>query len=211
VDRLDLKGVVVTGDALYTQRSLCEQILGAGGDYLLVVKDNQPQLRSDIELLYRQKPPGVRFDYACSRTHHGSRREERQLWASNALEGYLDWPGAKGVCLLRRQVWEQEEQSQQWLCLVTSLGPEQADAKRLLDLNRGHWGIENRLFYVRDVTMQEDASTVRTGNAPQVMAAVRNLALCLMRCRGHTNIAEAIRHYAWSRRAAFELIGRPCA
>ena len=64
---------------------------------------------------------------------------------------------------------------------ITSLGPERADAKRLLELNRGHWGIENGLHYVRDVTMGEDQSRVREGGAPQVMAALRNVVIFLVR------------------------------
>ncbi len=79
---------------------------------------------------------------------------------------------------------------------VTSLPPDRADARTLLGHLRGHWGIENKVHYVRDVTFDEDRSQVRTGAAPQVMAATRNLAIALLRRAGHTNIAAALRTYA---------------
>ena len=76
---------------------------------------------------------------------------------------------------------------------ITSLKPEQADAARLLELDRGHWGIENGLHHVRDVTLGEDACRVRSGNAPQLLAAARNLALGLLRPMGFPSIAAATR------------------
>ena len=79
---------------------------------------------------------------------------------------------------------------------VTSLDRTQADADRLLHLVREHWGIENRVFYVRDVTLGEDACRVRRGAAPQVLAALRNLTLSAMERAGWTNKAQAARHYA---------------
>ena len=79
---------------------------------------------------------------------------------------------------------------------ITSLPPARADARTLLGHLRGHWGIENKVHYVRDVTFDEDRSQVRTGAAPQVMAASRNLVLALLRRTGHANIAAALRTYA---------------
>jgi len=79
---------------------------------------------------------------------------------------------------------------------ITSLGPE-VGASRLLRLIRGHWAIENRLHWVRDVTFGEDASQVRTGAAPEVMAALRNLVIRLLRRAGVQNIAAALRGNEW--------------
>ena len=89
---------------------------------------------------------------------------------------------------------------------ITSLPPERADAARLLTLIRGHWGIENRLHHVRDVTFDEDRSTVRSGAAPQAMAAARNLVLALLRRQRHANIAAALRTYASRPRSAIHLV-----
>ncbi len=85
--------------------------------------------------------------------------------------------------------------------------PEKASPERLLELNRMHWGIENRLHWVRDETFGEDRSQIRTGNAPRVMATLRNLAITILRKSGATNIAKAIRQLAWKNHAALTLIG----
>ena len=90
---------------------------------------------------------------------------------------------------------------------ITSLSPAQAGPQELLCLWRSHWEIENRLHYVRDVTMKEDASQVRSGSAPQVMAALRNTTLGLLRQTGATNIAAALRHYSYKPLEALALLG----
>jgi hypothetical protein len=90
---------------------------------------------------------------------------------------------------------------------VTSLTPERADAARLLAVVRGHWSIENRSHWVRDVTFDEDRSQVRCGNIPQVMAALRNTVIGLMRWAGYTNMAAACRRFAAQPTAALHLIG----
>jgi hypothetical protein len=92
---------------------------------------------------------------------------------------------------------------------VTSLGWEEADAAKVEALWRGHWGIENKVHYVRDVTFGEDASRIHVGHAPQVMAALRNGLLTLLRSTGVTNIADALRSYAASLPETFELLGGP--
>lgn len=90
---------------------------------------------------------------------------------------------------------------------ITSLTPANASPERLLELNRMHWGIENRLHWVRDVTFGEDRSQIRTGNAPRVMATFRNLAITILHRCGATNIAKAIRELSWRRHLALKLIG----
>ena len=90
---------------------------------------------------------------------------------------------------------------------ITSLSPERADAARLLEIWRGHWGIENRLHWVRDVVFGEDQSQVRSGSAPQLMAALRNLVIGTLRLSGVNNIAAALRHYGWKPWEALSLIG----
>jgi hypothetical protein len=89
---------------------------------------------------------------------------------------------------------------------ITSLSPQQADARALLALLRAHWGIENKLPYVRDVTFDEDRSAVRTGSAPQVGAACRNLVIALLRRLGVTNIAAAGRTFAGRPLTAIALV-----
>lgn len=88
---------------------------------------------------------------------------------------------------------------------ITSLD-ERPPARRLLQHVRGHWGIENRLHYVRDVTMGEDASQVRTGAAPEVVAALRNIVIAVLHQAGWTNIAAALRHHGWQPGEALRLL-----
>lgn len=92
------------------------------------------------------------------------------------------------------------------ICAITSLGPEQASAERLLMISRGHWHIENRLHWVRDMSLGEDACRVRTGEAPQVLAAIRNAALRLMRSSGLTEIAANLRRHAAKPHEALRLV-----
>lgn len=119
------------------------------------------------------------------------------MQASTRLAGHLDWPGLAQVCRIDRLTWRNGKRCEETEYAVTSVPRAQADAARLSQWWRGHWGIENRLFWVRDVTMDEDASRIRKGHAPQVLSAVRNTAINFMRCLGVTNIAEGLRHHAY--------------
>jgi len=92
---------------------------------------------------------------------------------------------------------------------ITSLTAWQANPADVLAFNRGHWSIENREHYVRDVTFDEDRSTVRAGALPQVLAALRNLAIGVLRCAGEANIAAATRRCAAQPWHALALIGLP--
>ena len=137
----------------------------------------------------------------------GDRWEERTLWASTALADYLAWPQVQQVCCVERRVTRKGATRKETAYAITSLSPAQAGPQELLRLWRGHWKIENRLHYVRDVTMKEDASQVRSGAAPQVMAAVRNTVLGLLRQAGTYNIAAALRHYSYKPLEALALLG----
>jgi predicted transposase YbfD/YdcC len=210
----DLSGTVTTMDALLTQRSLAQQILDQGGHYLMIVKQNQPKLYEAIALLF-ERPPWLRREqdqaYRVHRTvdkGHG-RLETRILETSNMLCDYLDWPGVGQVLRRRcqRVNLKTGEVSTQTTYGLTSLPWSQVDAAQIEALWRGHWTIENRVHYVRDVTMGEDACQMRTGHAPQVLAALRNIILSLFRWQGWTNIADALRYYAACFRRSLELIG----
>ena len=90
---------------------------------------------------------------------------------------------------------------------IISLPPERGEAARLLEIWRGHWEIKNRLHWVRDVVFGEDQSQVRTGTAPQLLAALRNLVIGMLRLKGVKNIAAALRHYGWKPWETLTLIG----
>jgi len=204
-----LEGRIVTMDALLTQRHVAQTIGDKGGDDVMIVKENQPQLRADIELVCTLPPVGD--PQAAARTvdlGHG-RIEPRNLTVSEALVGYSDWPGLAQVFELGRHVMfpKTGKERVEVVYGVTSLRPEQAPPGRLLALGRGQWQMENKSHWVRDVTFDEDRSQVRCGNIPQVMAALRNTTIGLLRWAGHTNIAAACRRLAAQPVQALALIG----
>ena len=207
---LVVAGRVVTVDALLTQRALAEHIVEGGGDYVMRVKGNPPQLQQDIQLVF-QDPTVLAETMTASETvdsAHG-RIEQRRLTASTALVGYSDWPGLAQVFQVERSVTLKKRGAQRHAVVygVTSLGPERAGPERVLGLVRQHWQIENKVHWVRAVTFDEDRSQVRCGSIPQVMAAFRNRVLGLMRWAGETNIAAACRRFAAQPWAALALIG----
>lgn len=116
--------------------------------------------------------------------------------SSTTLNDYLDWPHVAQVCQLTRTVTKKGETTREVEYAITSAPRAKADAARLLTWWRDHWKIENQLHYVRDVTMGEDASRIRSGKAPENLASVRNAAIGLLRRLGHTNIAAALRKNA---------------
>jgi hypothetical protein len=156
--RVDWHGRVLTGDALFCQRSLCQQVLDAGGDYLLLVKDNQSALHEAIRLWFDPPPALARrpvTDWRTTQTidiGHGRRPEVRELIASTDLNTYLEWPGVAQVVRVER-TWREHGQPKRALHYgITSLDPETGPPDRLLALKRGHWAIENRLHRRKDVT-----------------------------------------------------------
>jgi predicted transposase YbfD/YdcC len=207
--QLILKDRVITMDALLTQRHVAQTIVDEGGDDVMIVKENQPQLRADIELVFPLPPAGDRQESARTVDSGHGRIEQRNITTSEALVGYSDWPGLARVFELGRDVITQKtgEERVEVVYGVTSLRPERATPGRLLELVRGHWHIENKSHWVRDVTFDEDRSQVRCGNIPQVMAALRNTAIGLLRLAGHTNIAAACRRLAAQPAQALALIG----
>lgn len=213
-----VSGKVITTDALLTQRTFCHAIIEGDGDYLLPVKDNQPELLGDIEKLFQDIP-----DTLCDTTHpvlgdpihihetveksHG-RVETRCIKASTSLNDYLDWPGIAQVFQYRYTYKNLKtgEETHKVHYGITSLNPEAASAKRLLTLRRGHWSIENKSHWMRDTVLGEDASPVRCGAIPQVMAAMRNTALSVLRFAGYTAISDTIKYLASKPKLAVNLI-----
>lgn len=209
---LDLAGWIVTGDAKFTQKGLAEQIVAAGGEYVLIVKENQPTLRADIATLYSELAvvaDTVTQTRSC--TCHGYRIERRCLAASSALRDYCVWPGLEQVLRIERTVKDKRNGKTHTEVHygITSLAPAEADAQRLATLVRGHWRIENRLHWVRDKDFAEDASRVRTRHAPQAMAIFRNLAISLLRLLGYDCLVAGLRHCAYHPEAAISLVTQP--
>lgn len=215
LDRLDLDGCVVTGDALFTQRELCDQIVQAGGDYLFPVKDNQPNLRREIAELFMPAPvrPGqgrVQLPETCIQTDdcgHG-RIEQRYLTVSTHLNAYLDWPHVGQVFRLQRVVKRQKTGHLTYEVVfgVTSASAEACPPQRLMQLIRQHWHIENRLHYVRDVTLGEDACRIRHPRRQRVLACLNNVVIGLLRQTQFNYVPEARRFFALHYDQALDLL-----
>jgi predicted transposase YbfD/YdcC len=126
---------------------------------------------------------------------HG-RRERRTLKATTALNKYLDWPGVGQIGQVESEVVKDGKTTHETRYFITSVSRPVADAGQLLQWVRGHWSIENRSHYVRDVTMGEDPSRIRKRSGPQVMAAMRNATIGFLRTMGVTNVAESLRRNA---------------
>jgi predicted transposase YbfD/YdcC len=206
----DLKGTVITLDALNTQRTTAQLIIRQGGDYLMVVKENQPTLYADIETYFQGTflpEEDDRDTYTYSGKGHG-RLERRSLTCSAGLSSYLDWPAVEQVA--RRQCWRRViklgKVSNEVTYAVTSLDRQRAGARQLEALWRGHWTIENKDHYVRDETLGEDRCQMHRGNAPRALAALRNALLAALRHCGWTNIAAALRYYAVSAQRALAFL-----
>lgn len=206
---LVLEGRIFTMDALLTQRAVAQTIIDGRGDYVMLAKENQPRLLEDIRAVFADPPVGDTSESAQTVDSGHGRIERRRLTASTALVGYSDWPGLQQVFELQRTtaIKKTGEMHSQTVYGVTSLDPSQTDAGRLLRITRHHWRIENRSHWVRDVTFDEDRSQVRCGSTPEVMAAVRNTAIGLLRLLGETNIAAACRRLAAQPRSALALLG----
>lgn len=201
---LDLRGKIVTGDAMFAQRELSLQIIEAGGDYVWVVKDNQSALRQDIELLFQPEKTVKGFsqgttDFRTAETvekRHG-RLEHRTLTVSGELKGYLDWPGAEQVFKLERHFMRlvDRHMTHEVVYGITSVSAQEAHPRQLMQLIRSHWGIENGLHYRRDETLREDWCHLKRGQAPHAMAVLNNLIVGLTLRLGWTNLAAARRYF----------------
>lgn len=189
-DPADLHRCVITLDAMHTQTDTAEVILAAGADYVFTVKSNQPKLLARLKALPWKDVPAHR----ATTTGHG-RRATRSIKVADA-PAWTGFTGAAQVAQLRRTVTKNGKKTVEVVYLITSANHLAAPPAVLAGWVQDHWGIENRLHWVRDVTYDEDRSTVRTGHAPQAMASLRNAAITLLRLSGWTNIAAGIRHHS---------------
>ena len=129
------------------------------------------------------------------------------MTATTALNEYLNWPGVGQVGQIESVVEQDGKVAHETRYFVTSVPRDLGGASRLLVWGRGHWSIENRSHYVRDVTFGEDASRIRKGSGPEIMAAFRNAAIGFLRITGATNIAETVRRNASHVRTLFTRLG----
>jgi predicted transposase YbfD/YdcC len=221
LERLEIRGKVLTADALHTQRALSALVIGRGGDYLFPVKENQLALYKSIQQLFAPESPKPGFgkiqtDFlAAQKVNKGhGRLEIRRITTSEMLNAYSTWPGLAQVYRLEREFhWFRSGRllrtSTQVEFGISSLARPNGSPARLLQIRRAHWGIETKLFYRRDVTFQEDATHMTVKEMGKVMASLNNLVIALIQQAHWQNSAQARRYYAGHLAQAFSLLTTP--
>jgi predicted transposase YbfD/YdcC len=201
LDLLNIGGKAITADALHTQRGHAEYLHERDAFYVLPVKGNQPNLLAAIES----------HDWGAAPTRHAASRRTRGRTEIRTLkillaDSSIDFPHATQIFRVERQVSTTSKTTVEVAHGITNLPVLHTHAANLAKLIQNHWRIE-AFHHVRDVTFAEDASRIRTGQAPRVMASIRNLVIALLRLTGWRNLAAATDHMAASHRDALQLIG----
>jgi predicted transposase YbfD/YdcC len=191
LDRIEITGAVITADALHAQREHATYLAGRGAHYLLIVKRNQPGLHAQLAALPWRDVPTA---YTRRERGHG-RTERRTLKVTEVAKGLAFPHAAQAIKITRRR-----KVKRKWSCetcyAITSLTITQAGHAQLAAIVRGHWGIEDRLHWVRDLDFDEDRCQIRTASGPHIMASLRNLVITILRLAGATSIAAALRYHA---------------
>lgn len=189
LDQLDLTGVVVTADAMHTQDAHAKYLHGRGAHYVLIAKQNRPTLARELAALPWKD---VKVAFTSTNTGHG-RVETRTIKVVRPPRR-LSFPHARqAICLRRWRRGRGGKVQTETVYAVTDLDFDQATPAQLAQIIRGHWTIEDKVHYVRDMTFDEDRSQTRTGTSAQVMATFRNIAISLHRLAGAATIAQATR------------------
>lgn len=201
LQELDLKGRLVSGDAMFTQRDISVAVVAQGGDYLWCVKDNQKTLHQDVQRFFQavEHAPGWHIPplpqaVAEETCKQSGRIETRRLAAVPDSNHYLSWPGVNTVFRLERRIFRPTK-GDEWSEIVlgiTSLVFTLTIAQSLLTWTRQHWAIENKLHY-RRVTLQEDATHMKQTHQAQVVATLNNFVVALVNYLGLSNLASARR------------------
>jgi len=204
---------VVTADALFAQRELCKQIVTGGGGYVIRVKGNQETLEQDIRLFFADIPFGKKVDTAMTKDLWKGQKETRLVSVSSdpQLLSYLNWPGLTHVWQMTKTVTRQgkttKEVSVGIACIPEEIKEEDSLAEQTAGYIRGHWSIENRLHRQRDTVFHEDKACIRTGSAPQIMAAAKNIVLSIFHRATVRNFKTAQRRFAAHPEELFAFLG----
>lgn len=200
VSSLNIKGTLITADAIHTQGATARLIAEKDAFYLFTVKGNQSGLRSLIANSIHDSDAGCDFYAEAPEKAHG-RIETRSILVKNSpLCIQKIFPYAQQIFLIKREVFHisRNKTTVEYCYGITNLQKKHANAKELLGFNRGHWAVENKLHHCLDVTMREDSTRCRTGQLPFVISAFKKLVLNILRMCGATNIAQAQRQLAFS-------------
>ena len=206
LDAIDLQGKDITADALLTQRKLADYLcLQRKAHYHFTVKGNQATLFEDIQLYFkeRKEPDFIAYDPP----DHG-RIETRKIWTTTELNSYLHFPHIQQAFLIERHCIEKKsgKESTDVAYAITSRTPEEANAQRLLDINRGHWSIENSCHYILDWNFDEDRSRIRTGYGPENISRLRRFAIGVIKAKRVRSVAQKMRELTRNVRLVFDYL-----
>jgi len=203
---IDLKDKDITADALLTQRKLAEYLVKKRkAHYHFTVKANQPTLLEDIALFFQERKQPDFVEHTPP--DHG-RIETRKIWITSALNGYLDFPHVGQAFAIERERIEKKsgKRSHEIAYGITSRPQKQADARRVLDTNRGHWVIENSCHYILDWNYDEDRCRIRTGHGPENITRLRRFAIGLIKSKGVRSVAQKMRQLNKNTRLVFDYL-----
>ncbi len=210
---ITVKDRVVTGDALFTQRTLCEQIEKAKGGYVFRVKGNQDTLEKNIRLFFTDPPFQANIQKHTTVDRWKGIKEVREVRISDDSEllSYLSWPGLTHVWEMKKTVTEDGKTTATVSIgiarIPATIQQEGKLAEQITGYIRGHWGIESRLHRQRDVIFNEDKSTIRKGHAPQTMAILRNIVNSIFHRGTVRNFKSAMRKFAADPEELFQFLG----
>jgi predicted transposase YbfD/YdcC len=208
--KADLEKKIVSGDAIFAQTELSQTVVEKGGEYLWKLRANQGRIY-ELARAHFETPLDQYLARARSLEKGHGRIEERVILSSFRLAGKIAFPYLEQVFRITRKSLQVKtgKQSEQTIYGITSLPVEEYGAEQLLDLTRKHWSIENGLHYRRDVTFKEDQIRKRSSRGGQIMAALNNLAIGILRKTGWENLAKARRFYEVHFAKGLELITQP--
>jgi len=205
LDAIAIQGKTITVDALLTQRKFADYLVSREADYHFTVKNNQPTLREDIALFFKNRQEPDFIDYTPP--DHG-RIETRKIWTTTALNQYLDFPHVGQAFVIERESIEKKtgERTHEVVYGVTSCKPEKANAEKVLTTNREHWSIENSCHYVIDWNYNEDRCRIRTGHGPENITRLRRFVVGLIKSKGVVCVAQKIRELVQNTRLVFDYL-----
>lgn len=202
---------VITGDALFAQKNLCEQITKDHGGYVFRVKGNQETLEQDIRLFFTDPPWKANIKTHTTVDRWKGVKERREVRVSDGITDYLSWPGLTHVWWMKKTVTKHRKtittESVGIVGLPEEILKNSGVAVTVAEYIRGHWGIETRLHRTRDVVFNEDHSMIRTGHAPQTMAVFRNMVTSIFHRGTVRNFKSAFRRFAAKPEELFQFLG----
>ena len=203
---IDIAGKEISADALLTQRALADYLVRERqAHYHFTVKGNQPGILQDLEFFFRQRGQPDFVEHTPP--DHG-RLETRKIWTTTELNHYLDFPHVGQAFLVERHCTEKKTgaTSREIAYGLTSRTPEQANPQRILQVNRGHWTIENSCHYILDWTYDEDRSRIRTGYGPENITRLRRFAIGVIKSQGARSVAQKMRQLTRHVRLVFDYL-----